>query len=90
MKVDGNPLYPDTVSKSFREAVRETRFAKLDVHGLRHSHASQLIKAGINIKTISARLGHSTIVITLDTYGHLLPGMDREAAGVIDASLTRC
>jgi len=49
-----------------------------------------LIKAGINIKTISVRLGHSTIVITLDTYGHLLPGMDREAANVVDASLTGC
>ncbi len=87
---DGRPINLDALSHTFRATVKDTRFEKFDVHGIRHSHASQLIKSGINIKTISERLGHSTIVITLDTYGHLLPGMDREAASVVDASLTGC
>ena len=60
-----------------------TEFDDITVQALRHSHASQLIHAGVHIKTISERLGHSTIVITLDTYAHLLPSVDEEAASIM-------
>ena len=86
-KADGGPLFPDSLSHEFKNKIRRTRFRRLTLHGLRHSHASQLIKEGVNIKTLSARLGHSTITTTLDVYGHLLPGMDEEAAAVADRFL---
>jgi integrase len=47
-------------------------------HALRHAHASILIKGGTHMKVISQRLGHSSIDITMDTYGHLLPGVATE------------
>ena len=56
-------------------------------HALRHSHASQLLRAGASPKLISERLGHSKVGFTLDVYSHLLPGMQEEAAHLIDAGL---
>lgn len=53
---------------------------KLTLHSLRHFHATQLIKQGINVKVVSKRLGHSDIKITLDAYVHWLPSMDKEAS----------
>lgn len=49
-------------------------------HSLRHTHATQLLRAGINIKVISQRLGHSNVAFTLRTYAHVMPDMDRTAA----------
>ncbi len=49
------------------------------LYDLRHTHATLLLKAGINPKIVSERLGHSSIVLTLDTYSHVLPGMQDEA-----------
>lgn len=49
-------------------------------HGFRHTHASDLIAAGVHPKVISERLGHASISITLDRYGHLFPGSQDEAA----------
>ena len=55
-------------------------------HDLRHSHVALLIADGTYPKTIQARLGHSSIRVTLDTYGHLFDGMDEAAAPALDAS----
>jgi integrase len=57
----------------------------LTFHDLRHTHASLLIKQNVHIKTIQERLGHANIQVTLDTYSHLLPGMQAEAADQLDA-----
>lgn len=54
------------------------------LHTFRHTHASMLIARKVDIKTISKRLGHERITITYDLYGHLLPGMDEEAADCMD------
>ena len=56
-------------------------------HDLRHTHATQLLKAGVHPKVVSERLGHASIGITLDTYSHVMPGMQEEAAEKIDAGL---
>ena len=48
-------------------------------HDLRHTHASQLLSIGTNVKVVQERLGHATIQITLDTYSHLMPGMQDAA-----------
>lgn len=69
-----------------RQAVLEEKDLLNDVtlHTFRHTHASMLIAAKVDIKTISTRLGHERISITYDLYGHLLPGMDEEAANYMD------
>ena len=57
------------------------------LHDLRHTSASLLLAAGVNARVISARLGHSTVAFTLDTYSHLLPDADSEAAEKLAAML---
>lgn len=54
------------------------------VHDLRHTHAAWLIANGEHAKTIQARLGHASIKTTLDRYGHLMPGLDEDAADRLD------
>jgi integrase len=54
---------------------------------LRHPHATQLLKAGVQPKVVPERLGHASIGIALDTYSHVMPGMQEEAAEKIDAGL---
>lgn len=56
-------------------------------HDLRHIHATILLSKRISSKVVSERLGHSTIAITLDTYFHVLPNMQEEAAKKIDEAL---
>jgi hypothetical protein len=56
---------------------------------VRHSYATAALKAGISAKVISERLGHASVAFTLQTYGHVIPGMDRDAAvTVADLILT--
>ncbi len=52
-------------------------------HDLRHTHATLALQAGIHPKVVSARLGHATVSITLDTYSHAIPAMQEEAAALI-------
>ena len=58
-------------------------------HDLRHTHATQLLQAGVHPKVVQERLGHASIGITLDTYSHVMPGMQEEAAEKIDAGLRK-
>ena len=59
------------------------------LHECRHGYASVMIAAGVNVKALSTFMGHGNIRITLDQYGHLLPGAEDEAAGLLDAFLAR-
>jgi integrase len=59
----------------------------LGLHEARHVAASLMIAARVNVKAIQAYMGHSSITVTLDRYGHLLPGHDAEAIGLLDAYL---
>ena len=83
---DGSPWPPDSFSSTFASWGRRSAF-KIRLHDLRHTHASHLLKEGIHPKVVSERLGHATIAITLDTYSHLLPGLQEEAARRVDAAL---
>jgi integrase len=56
-------------------------------HACRHTFASLMIAAGVNAKALSTFMGHANISITLDRYGHLMPGSEAEAAGLLDAYL---
>ena len=61
----------------------------IDLHEARHTYASMMIAAGVNAKTLSAYLGHANIAITLDLYGHLLPGNEDQAAALFNGYLSR-
>ena len=77
------PLFGD----AFRRLVRGTDIGHVRLHDLRHGHASTLLAEGVHPKVVSERLGHSTIALTLDTYSHVLPGIQEEAAEKVDAAL---
>jgi integrase len=61
----------------------------ITLHEARHTYASLMIAAGVNAKALSTYMGHSSITITYDRYGHLMPGNEDEAADLLDAYLER-
>lgn len=76
----GKPVLPLTVSHAWSKLVKKTGLKYIRLHDARHSHASLLLKQGIHPKIVQERLGHSSIVITLDTYSHVTPGLQEKAA----------
>lgn len=81
-------LNASTVSFQFKKLVAASGIDKpLHFHDLRHTHATLLIMAGVNIKTVSSRLGHANINITLNLYTHALPQQDQEASELIATML---
>ena len=84
--IDGEPCRPDYVSQAW---IKVAKAAKVEatLHSLRHTHASQLIAAGVDIMVISRRLGHGSPTITLGVYGHLMPQADDRAALAIEAAM---
>jgi integrase len=68
---------------------REAGLAPIGLHECRHTFAALLIDSRVNPKAISTFMGHASISITLDRYGHLFPGSEDEAAQLVDAYLTR-
>jgi integrase len=61
----------------------------LGFHEARHTYAALMIAAGVNAKALSTYMGHANISVTFDRYGHLMPGNEAEAAGLLDAYLAR-
>jgi len=59
------------------------------MHDARHTYASLMIAAGVNARALATYMGHANISITLDRYGHLMPGAGAEARGLLDAYLDR-
>jgi integrase len=84
---DGQPWKPSLLTDAFWYVIRRSNLPIRRFHDLRHTHASQLLRQGIHPKVVSERLGHSSIVITLNTYSHLLRGLQEEVASKVDASL---
>ena len=82
---DGAFIRPDALSSNFAAFIRRhPELPKVRFHDLRHTHASLLLQAGEHAKVVSERLGHSSVAFTLDTYGHLMPGMEEGAAAKLD------
>lgn len=77
---DGGRSSPATVQHGFERAVRAAGVPRLTPHGLRHSSATLLILGGVPLKVVSDRLGHATVAITADVYGHVTAEADRSAA----------
>ena len=61
----------------------------MTLHEARHTFASLMIAAGVNAKALSTFMGHASVTITYDRYGHLIPGNESEAAALLDAYLER-
>lgn len=81
---DGRPYDPHYVGEKFAELVNKRGYPKIRFHDLRHTHATMLLQQGVNPKIVSERLGHSQISITLDTYSHVLPNIQKEAVSKLD------
>lgn len=87
--LEGNPIAPDLITSRWRRAIRHRKLPKVSFHALRHSHASALIAAGLDVIAVSRRLGHASPALTLSVYGHLFKNKDQEAADAIDTVLGR-
>lgn len=85
--MDAGPQAPRQLSGDWREVRQAVGVGEVTVHALRHTHASQLIDANIDIVTISKRLGHASPNITLQVYAHLFQKRDDKAAAAINAAL---
>jgi integrase len=85
--IEGAPLSPDNLSRDWRRVVTAFDLPRVKFHALRHSHASALIASGLDVLTVSRRLGHGNPVVTLNTYAHLFAKTDERAADAIEAAL---
>ena len=88
-KDDGNHLSPTTLTRAFAEIRNELGLPPVRLHDLRHTHASLLLQAGVHLKVVQERLGHSTIAVTADTYSHVTAGLQRAAAEAFEQTLNR-
>ncbi|MEX2255035.1 MAG: site-specific integrase [Acidimicrobiia bacterium] len=77
-------LRPDSVTQMFDRLRRQVGLDGYRFHALRHFHATQLVAAGVDVRTVAGRLGHASPAVTLSVYSAFLPVRDREAADVID------
>ena len=81
----GEPLHPNAVSRTFSRLVADAQVPVIRLHDLRHTHATLSLQAGVHVKIVSERLGHSSVTITLDVYSHAIPGLQRDAAAKVAA-----
>lgn len=84
----GTPLDPSNVLKAYKDYLKRAGLPTLRFHDLRHSAATLMLQQGVNPKIVSERLGHSDISLTLNTYSHVLPPMQEEAAEKMDDLLS--
>ena len=85
---DGKAAHIDTITKWFGQFIKKNNLPPLPFHGLRHTAASYMIKQGIPIKNIAARLGHASPNTTLNIYAHSFQSVDMEAASKMNDVLT--
>ena len=86
---DGRPILPLTFSHAFRRIARRAGLEGVRLHDSGHTHASLMLAQGVHSKIVQERLGHSSISVTLDTYSHVMPDMQREAMAQMDTLLAQ-
>ena len=86
--IDGSLRDPDSLTKEWKRLVTVHKLPPVTLHALRHSHASALIAGGLDVVTISRRLGHANPNVTLGVYAHAFSQSDRVAADLMNAVLT--
>lgn len=82
---DGSPIHPQSFSEAFRRHTATAGLPRIPLHGLRHTHATIALQAGIHPKVVSDRLGHFSAAFTLDTYSEAIPALQESAAGLVAA-----
>jgi integrase len=86
---DGTIWAPSAFTSAYRALLKRRKLTGPNFHALRHGNASQMLADGVDIETVSKRLGHSRASFTLAQYCHMLPGQDQEAARRIDETLQK-
>jgi integrase len=86
-RTPSDPFNGKTLQGRADTAWGEAGFNRITLHECRHTFASLMIAAGVNAKALSTFMGHATVAITYDRYGHLMPGSEEEAAGLLDTYL---
>ena len=81
---NGVPIDPDNLSHEFHRIVDEAELPNGTLHGLRHSFATALLATNVHPAVVQSALGHSSITLTIDTYSHVMPGLEEAAARSID------
>lgn len=90
---DGRPMDPSAPRKRFKEFIEvynethEDKLPEIKLHDLRHTAASLLIASGMDPVTVAHRLGHADVAVTLNTYSHMFPDKDRDAADTLSRLL---
>lgn len=87
LKSNLEPMHSQRLYENFSDFCRNNNIRKIRMHDLRHTHATLLVLAGTDFKTISNRLGHEDIKITLNRYSHVLKEMDHKASNDISKTL---
>ena len=84
---NGKPYEVDYYTHKFQQLLKAHGLKKIRLHDLRHSHATYMLRLGVNVKAMQKRMGHSTFSTTMDTYSHVLDDMGREAADTLNTGL---
>jgi len=85
----GTPLDPRNVTRQFKALLRAANLPNIRLHDLRHSCATLLLAQGVNPRVVMETLGHSQVSLTLNTYSHVLPALQEDAASKMNAMLSR-
>jgi integrase len=85
----GTPLAPSNAYHRFQKALRKAGLPPMRLHDLRHTAATLMLTEGIHPRVVREMLGHSNITLTLATYSHVLPTLQKDAADRLDAAFKR-
>lgn len=81
---DGKPIYPRNFERTFKRIIDKAGVKRINLHALRHTNATLLMKQGINPKIVSERLGHANVSITLDIYSHTDLDIQEESVNMLE------
>ena len=84
---DGKPIDPSTLTHNFARIVRQAGLGRVRFHDLRHTFASLALLRGAKPKVISEALGHASVAFTMDTYSHIISGMQEDMMALLDEVL---
>ncbi len=79
-KEDGTPYHPQRITQAFARKAKTAGLPPIRLHDVRHSYATAALEAGVPLKVVSERLGHSSYTITADLYTHVIERVDQDAA----------
>jgi len=84
----GRPINPQRLTEAFKRLQKKAGVREGRLHDVRHSHATHLLQVAVPVHIVSARLGHSSPVVTVNVYAHVLPTGDEQAARAVAALLS--